>query len=262
MNDMLVLGIALIAPVLIVLGASIYYFIDIKRFNKYGIVTYGTILNYKLSKYDPNTKIQNFTDDLYVSFNLNGKECWGIIYTGLPFSKKKLEGNYAIGSQKKIIVLNKKDHYDVRLLNQNKKKLTYWQSILFLVLAIFFSLPSVFCISTAFYDYTTTINVNYNKDLNNPYIEKFATLKMNQETVESMNSIFNVQGRLENPNISKVNYIWEINDEIKIKGTINSSGKIRMVELEAPDDVFYDSNVKFSNDILTLKEKSKITYED
>ena len=108
MNDMLVLGIALIVPVLIVLGASIYYFIDIKRFNKYGIVTFGTILNYKLSKYDPNTEIQNFTDDLYVSFNLNGKECWGIIYTDLPFSKKKLEEIYAIGSQKNYSIKQKR----------------------------------------------------------------------------------------------------------------------------------------------------------
>ncbi len=102
--------------------------------------------------------------------------------------------------------------------------------------------------------------VNYNKALDNPNVEKFATL--NDETIQSMNIKFGVQGKLENPNISQASYVWEVKDGMKIKGTINSEGKVRSVELEAQDNEFYNSNVKFDNDISTLNRKQKITYEE
>lgn len=88
----------------------------------------------------------------------------------------------------------------------------------------------------------------------------FATL--NDETIKSMNAKFGIQGKLENPNISQSGYVWEVKDELKIKGAINSEGKLRSVELDAQDDEFYDSNVKFISDISTLNGKQKITYEE
>lgn len=102
--------------------------------------------------------------------------------------------------------------------------------------------------------------INYNKALNNPYVEKFANL--NDETIESMNAKFSVQGRLENPDISQASYIWEIKDGMKIRGAINSDGKLRSVELDALDDEYYGSNVKIADDIVNLNGRSRVTYEE
>lgn len=268
-NVLLLGGFLFLSGAFITLCATLGYYITTKKFNKYGIVTYGKILGYEhgdrdYSHGDPNPAL-NSPDELYVQFELENQEHRAIIYTSLP-SRKKIEEKYKIGSTKKIKVLkDKKGRYEARLLKENKENSSYQIPIILSILTIIILIVSIYFFS-AHFSYKedivrkSNIGVNYNKTLDNPYIEKFASLK--DETVESMNTKFGVQGKLENPNISQSSYVWEVKDGMKIKGTINSEGKVRSVELEAQDDEFYDSNVKFDNDISTLNGKQKITYEE
>ncbi len=260
-------GISFIIPTLLVLCATLYYYITTKKFNKNGTVTYGEIVKYEYGDYNPRYDLPNLISDyLYIKFNLDNQEHTGVIDTRLP-SKKKLEEKYAIGSKKKIKVLKtKKGDYEIRLLKENKENVSYWKSLtLSIITVLTLSVSLYFFLAYSSYKEDMLIknlnnNINYSETLNNPYIEKFATL--NDETVESMNTKFGTQGKLENPNISQSSYVWEVKDGMKIKGTINSEGKVRSVELEAQDTELYDSNVKFDNDISTLNGKQKITYED
>lgn len=266
--SVLLLGaISFIIPTLLILCATLYYYITTKKFNKNGTVTYGEIVKYEYGDYNPRYDLPNLISDyLYIKFNLDNQEHTGVIDTRLP-SKKKLEEKYAIGSKKKIKVLKtKKGDYEIRLLKENKENASYWKSVtLAIITALTLSVSLYFFLAYSSYKEDMLIkdsnnNVNYNQTSNNPYIQKFATL--NEETIESMNTKFGVQGKLENPNISQSSYVWEVKDGMKIKGTINSEGKVRSVELEAQDDEFYDSNVKFDNGISTLNGKQKITYEE
>ena len=265
MDGFLLGGITFLIPTLFVLVATLYYYITTKKFNKYGTVTYGEIVGYE---YGNNLGYDGpIIDYIFVEFELNGEKCSGTIIHNLhSYSHKALEENFAKGTKKKIKVLkNKKGHYEIRLLKENKENASYWKSIILAVIAIItLSISVCFFLSHLSYKEDivrkSNIGVNYNKALNNPYIEKFATLS--DETIESMNTKFGVQGKLENPDISQASYVWEIKDGMKIKGTINSEGKIRSVELEAQDEEFYDSNVKFASDISDLSGKPKITYEE
>ena len=258
-------GILFLVGTLFSLFGTLYYYITTKRFNKYGIVTYGEIAGYEYGS--PRYDGVPTWDYLYISFNFEDEEHTGTIYINLPSSKKKLEKKYAKRSKKKIKVLkNKKGGYEIRLLKENKENASYWKSLILAVITVLSLL-----VSACFFSNYSSLKkdsirianmnkINYNKTLNNPYIEIFATL--NDETIESMNTKFGVQGKLENPNISQSSYVWEVKDGMKIKGTINSEGKLRSVELDAQDDEFYDSNVKFASDISTLNGKQKITYEE
>jgi len=247
------------------LWATLYHYRATKKFNKHGIVTYGEIIGYEYG----NSSYSETNNLVYLSlkFNLENQEHNATICIDLPFSNKKFKEKYAIGNKKKIKVLkNKKSEYTVKLLKENKENIGYLGSILLAISTVLALLASVYF----FFQYSSykedmivknlSNNVNYNKTLNNPYIEKFATL--NNETIESMDTKFGVQGRLENPSISQSSYVWEIKTGMKIKGTINSEGRLRSVELDAQDDEFYDSNIKFADDISTLNRKSKITYEE
>lgn len=265
-NPFLIGGISALSGALIMLLETLYYYITTKRFNKYGIVTYGSIVGYEYGS-PPSYEGEPTWDYLYINFNLDDQEHTGTVHINLPSSNKKLEEEYAKGTNKKIKVLKtKKGYYEIRLLKENKENASYWKSLILACITALALLVSV-CFFLNYSLYKKDLvrienmnNINYNKTLNNPYIEKFATL--NDETIESMNTKFGVQGKLENPNISQSSYVWEVKDGVKIKGAINSEGKVRSVELEAQDNEFYDSNVKFDNDISTLNGKQKITYEE
>lgn len=268
-NVFLLGGFLFLFGAFITLCATLGYYITTKKFNKYGIVTYGKILGYEHGEVDyayGDSTPTRYPDELYVQFELENQEHRAVIYTRLP-SWKKIKEEYAIGSTKKIKVLrNKKGRYEARLLKENKENASYQIPIILSILTIVILMVSIYFF-LAHFSYKedivrkSNIGVNYNKALDNPYIERFATIT-NKETVESMNTKFGVQGKLENPNISQASYVWEVKDGLKIKGTINSEGKVRSVELEAQEDEFYDNNVNFANDISTLNGKPKITYED
>lgn len=266
-NVLLLGGFLFLSGSLITLCATLGYYITIKKFNKYGIVTYGEIEEITegfRSPYPEQSAQEN--DLLWIKFNIEDQE--EHTYINIPIlSQKTINKKFATGSKKKIKVLkNKKGRYEARLLKENKENVSYQIPIILAILTAIILMVSAYFFS-AHFSYKedivrkSNIGVNYNKALDNPYIEKFATIT-NNETVESMNTKFGVQGKLENPSVSQVSYIWEIKAGIKIKGTINSEGKVRSVELEAQDNEFYDSSVKFAGDISTLNGKPKITYEE
>jgi hypothetical protein len=93
------------------------------------------------------------------------------------------------------------------------------------------------------------------------YVKKFASLGTS-ETLESMNEKFGVEGVLSNPEVSSVSYVWKINDETKIEGSLNSGKNISTVTLKAPNKDLYNPNVKFADDLESLKGKEGLTYED
>lgn len=98
----LICSISFMIPALVVLIGALYYYITIKKFNKDGIVTYGEIVSYKYGSYDSRYDLPNLMfDNLYVKFNLDGKEHTGVIYTMLP-SKKQLEKNVQLEARKKL----------------------------------------------------------------------------------------------------------------------------------------------------------------
>lgn len=261
-------GISFIMVAFMLLCATVYYYITTKRFNKYGIVTYGEINGYEFGEtYSSGDTYISEPDYLYITFDLENQEHTSTMRIHLPHSNKQRKNKYAKGSKKKIKVLKtKKGGYKIKLIKESKENVGYPEAITLAILTILVLLTSVyFFYQNSSYENDMIIRnssntVNYNKTLNNPYIEKFTTL--NDETIESMNTKFGVQGKLENPNISQSSYVWEIKNDMKIKGSINSDGKIRSVELEAPDDEFFDSNLKFASDISTLNGKQKITYEE
>ena len=104
----------------------------------------------------------------------------------------------------------------------------------------------------------TQNNVENNSSTN--YINEFASIS--NETLESMDTQFSVKGTLENPSVSQVSYVWNIKEGVTVKGTINSEGIVRSVELVAPDSELYNKQVKFDSDLNSLQGKSNLTYEE
>jgi hypothetical protein len=93
------------------------------------------------------------------------------------------------------------------------------------------------------------------------YVVAFGGLGGN-ETVESMNEKFGVTGKLENPAVSQVSYIWAIKEGVSVKGALGSDGIVRSAELDCPDADLYRSNVRFADDLDSLKNKEAITYAE
>ena len=93
MDGFLLGGITFLIPTLLILVASLYYYITTKKFNKYGTVTYGEVINYERVDYSSRYDLPNLIFDyLYIKFSLDGQEHTGVIYTRLPSNKKlKLE---------------------------------------------------------------------------------------------------------------------------------------------------------------------------
>ena len=219
-------GISFLMVTLLILSVTLYDYMSTKKLNKYGIVTYGEIENITegfRTPYIEDSAHQH--DHLWIKFNIEGQERH--TYIAIPIlSKTQQAKKFATGSKKKIKVLKKKKGiYEARLLKENQENVSYQKPIVLTVISVFLLSISVFFFLNylSYKDYiinsSSNNNVNYNKALNNPYIEKFVTL--NDETIESMNTKFGVQGRLENPDISQANYVWEIKNDMKIKGTIN-----------------------------------------
>ena len=122
---------------MVLLGWAIYCYIATRKFNRNGIVTYGKIVGREYR--DASTTDGLTADELYIKFDLENQEYTSMIPFGLP-SMKTLDKKYAMGSKKKIIALktNRKSEYliyDVKLLKENKEKLTYLQTIIYGIFA-------------------------------------------------------------------------------------------------------------------------------
>lgn len=109
-------------------------------------------------------------------------------------------------------------------------------------------------------DLQTNIQNNVENNSSTNYINEFASIS--NETIESMDTKFGVKGTLENPSVSQVSYIWNIKEGVTVKGSINSEGIVRSVELVAPNNELYNKKVKFDSDLNSLQGKSNLTYEE
>ena len=99
-------GIAFLSSTLILLCSTLDDYIRTRKFNKYGIVTYGEISGYKYGDV-PVYEGEPTCDYLYIDYNLENQEHTGVINIHLPYHKKA-EEKYAKGTKKKIKVLKDK----------------------------------------------------------------------------------------------------------------------------------------------------------
>lgn len=139
-NPFLIPIIAFSLPTLMLLVATLYHFITIINFNKHGVNKRGRILAHhiqtSISSTDNPNDFNNL-DGMTIQFEIDNKKVVkDVTYSYLSHSLKK----FPIGKEQKIKILkinkNNKVDYKVRVLNDDKEKISYQVPIIFSILTV------------------------------------------------------------------------------------------------------------------------------